>query len=145
MKNVGQLEYFMNISYILKSLGIFGGLWTYIFFTALVCCTYKNLTTLVPPNLVVRVARLGEFSPNGWLFIFGSFFLNCRSSPHFGPFFPRWRLCISFDKKSFFSPFLAKFFTNSPGHPAAGVYFGVGNAGFVCSVTFEPLSNRIKM
>jgi hypothetical protein len=62
-----------------------------------------------------------------------------------GHFFHDEGYALVLTKKSFFSPFLAKFFTNSPGHPAAGVYFGVGNAGFVCSVTFEPLSNRIKM
>jgi hypothetical protein len=29
-----------------------------------------------------RVTRSGEFSPIGWVFTLGSFFENCRNSPH---------------------------------------------------------------
>jgi hypothetical protein len=46
-----------------------------------------------------RMTRLGEFSPDGWLFNLLSFFENYWSSPHFLAIFPQLRLCINFGKK----------------------------------------------
>jgi hypothetical protein len=50
-----------------------------------------------------RVTRLGEFSPKEWMFFFGKFFENCRSSPHLLTMFlvPWCTLCINFDKNVF--------------------------------------------
>jgi hypothetical protein len=45
-----------------------------------------------------RVTRFGDFSPIKWPLTFGSFL--CRSSPkYWATLFPRYKLCVNFDKK----------------------------------------------
>jgi hypothetical protein len=46
-----------------------------------------------------RVTRLGEFSPIGWLFYFGNFLKITEVAQIFALDFPRYKLCIDFDKK----------------------------------------------
>jgi hypothetical protein len=49
---------------------------------------------------LIRVTRLGKFSPNGQVFTLGRFLKMTEIAPSFGAtFFPKYRLCIDFDKK----------------------------------------------
>jgi hypothetical protein len=49
--------------------------------------------------VVIRVTRLGENSPIGRLFHMGSFLKNPKVAQILGLLFPRYKLCIHFDKK----------------------------------------------
>jgi hypothetical protein len=49
-------------------------------------------------KLKVRVTRLSEFSPTGWLFTLGSFLKITNVAEMLGYFFPQLRWCITFVK-----------------------------------------------
>jgi hypothetical protein len=52
---------------------------------------------------VIRVTRLGEFTPMYWAVVYsGQFFLKRKKVVQvFGPLCPRGKLCTNFDKKEF--------------------------------------------
>jgi hypothetical protein len=47
----------------------------------------------------IRVTRLGQFLPIGWLFTLGSVLKLTKVAKFLGLLFPRYQLCINFDKK----------------------------------------------
>jgi hypothetical protein len=57
----------------------------------------------------IRVTRLGEFSPIGWLLTLTCFFLNDRSSPHFGLLVPHSTSYILILSKNEFGYILGDF------------------------------------
>jgi hypothetical protein len=76
-------------------------------------------------GLVVSwVTRLGEFSPNGWLFTLGQIFLKMAEVAHiFGVlFYTVWAMHLSWQER--IGPHFGRFFfTNSSGHPASEATF----------------------
>jgi hypothetical protein len=82
-------------------------------------CLWRFYDLLSFLSLLNRVTRLGEFSPNGWLFTLASFFENLLKHPTFlGYLFPRQGFCVDSDKNGL-GYILGDFFTNSSGHPAS--------------------------
>jgi hypothetical protein len=80
----------------------------------------KSHLCVVWKYVLVRVTRLGEFLPIGWLFSLGSFCENYRSSRIIGLVFLREKLCCIFSQKMDWATFCL-LFQNASGHPDVGL------------------------